>query len=118
MHIFSVGPTLIEGPSDQILIINSTTARYGGGLVTFRCIVDSQPQADITWSYADGNISDPRISVSTSDEGQGRQRSILTFMYVKLSDQGRFTCNVESPYGNITSTATLSVFGKLGSSYL
>lgn len=65
-----------------------------------------------------GNISDPRISVSTSVEGQGRQISILTFTYVKLSDQGQFTCYVQSPYENITATATLAVFGELSSSYL
>ena len=116
---WAVIPTLIRQVVDQILVINSSVARFSGDsqlTATFTCIVDSQPLAKINWYFENvaGNstFDDPRIFVNTDTPSQARQISTLTFLRVVLGDQGRFTCNATSPYGSIESTANLNIFGE------
>ena len=108
-----MAPTFIREVVDQNIVINSSTARSvgnSGQTANFVCIVDSQPLANITWSYE--SFADSRISIMTDRPIQERQVSVLTLFAVQFGDQGQFICNAISPYGSISSTADLNIFGK------
>ena len=104
----------MEPVDDNIFVLNSTFVRSGadlGLMATFTCTVNSQPTATIEWSY-DLNVS---VSIQTVNQSTLRQVSTLTIPSVDIGDQGEFTCRATSPYGSVTSTANLGVFGKLDS---
>ena len=104
-------PPIVEPVDDNIFVLNSTFVRSRADLgltATFTCTVNSQPTATIEWSY-DLNVS---VSIQTVTL---RQVSTLTIPSVDIGDQGEFTCRATSPYGSVTSTANLGVFGKLDS---
>ena len=111
--MFSVVPRFVQEVVDMELTINSSTARSGGGtelFVTFTCTVDSQPLAELTWFY--NTTIEPRISILSDVPSPERQVSTLTLSNVQFGDQGEFTCNATSPYGSISSSAILSIFGE------
>ena len=99
---------------DMNIVINSSTARSSDNsqlTVTFTCVVDSQPTAQIIWFF-DNGIDISRISIMTDIPSTQRQVSTLTLSSVQLGDQGLWTCNATSPYGSISSSASLTIFGK------
>ena len=108
----SVPPTLVEEVADNFFVLNSSNVRSGDDsdlLAAFRCIVDSQPPATIEWSY----FNNSRITIETVQENSLRQISTLGISSVDIVDQGVFTCTATSPYGSISSSANLRVFGEL-----
>lgn len=101
-------PTLVQGPRDENIVINSSTARSMENvaqLVTFTCIVDSQPLANITWLFTYND------SITTDRPSPERQVSVLTVSPVELGDRGQYVCSANSSYGSILSTAYLNIFG-------
>lgn len=97
--------------NNVFFVENSSDVRSGADLglaATFFCTVDSQPLADIQWSY----VNDSRVSVQTDRQGLVRQLSTLRISSVQFGDEGVFTCSAVSPFGSKSSSGNLGVFGK------
>ena len=111
----TVVPTLVEGPRDENIVINTSSARSMENVaqsVTFTCIIDSQPLANVDWFFdSNTNINESRISIRTDTPSLERQVTVLTISPVQLGDQGQVTCSANSTYGSISSTAYLKIFG-------
>ena len=103
-------PTFVQEVNDVSLVVNSSDVRSGAdlGLVSFNCTIDSQPLANIEWSY----VNNSRVSIQTDRQGLVRQLSTLRISSVEFGDKGVFTCSAMSPVGSNSSSGNLSVFGK------
>ena len=109
---FAVPPILVEEVADIFFVLNSSNVRSGDDsdlMAAFMCIVDSQPPATIEWSY----VNNSTITIETVQENSLRQISTLRVSSVDIGDQGVFTCTATSPYGSISSSANLRIFGEL-----
>ncbi|XP_040276657.1 sialic acid-binding Ig-like lectin 8 isoform X3 [Bufo bufo] len=77
---------IIEGAdTDDVTAVNVTD----GDSITMKCIVDSNPEASITWYKEDIEVQ-PTISDRTVT---------LTLSNITLSDAGRYRCSAENEHG-------------------
>ncbi|XP_040276649.1 sialic acid-binding Ig-like lectin 12 isoform X2 [Bufo bufo] len=81
----SMNITLEGADTDDVTAVNVTD----GDSITMKCIVDSNPEASITWYKEDIEVQ-PTISDRTVT---------LTLSNITLSDAGRYRCSAENEHG-------------------
>ena len=83
------------------------------------CIVYAIPLANITWMYTQDNSetitldnSIQRFEIDESTDGY-TTTSTVTFAEIVFGDSGSFECRAENMHAVSTSTASLTVYGRL-----
>jgi len=96
--VFAVRTRIIRPPQSLSAIKTSQ--------VTLECGVERDASVTITWHWYFGSseISDSRMSVSSTDGS-------LTIKSVRSTDVGRYTCRVVSITGNDSAAADIKVIG-------
>ena len=109
-------PRFVTPPQNQFVIINPG---HPQGSIMLSCSVYAIPFANITWMYTQDNgetitlnNSIPRFNIDESSEGY-TTTSTITFIEIVFGDSGSFECQAENVHAVSTSTASLTVYGRL-----
>lgn len=95
--VISDPPSLTTRPDDEDILVDSR--------LTWSCLASSLPTASISWKRNDELlVPGPRLLISSD----GTQ---LTFLAVRPSDAGKYTCIAQNYLGNITASSRLFVIG-------
>uniref|UniRef100_A0A670HZN3 Ig-like domain-containing protein n=1 Tax=Podarcis muralis TaxID=64176 RepID=A0A670HZN3_PODMU len=97
---------LREAPPKILLKLHDLTVRCGD-TAQFMCALESENFSDVLWSHEGETLQESeRIRLS-------RNGSVLflTISNVQLLDQGLYSCTVHNDYGEVTTTAILTVEG-------
>ena len=109
-------PRFVTPPQNQFIILNPGRPQ---GSITLSCSVYAIPLANITWMYTQDNgetitldNSIQRFEIDESTEGY-TTTSTVTFTEIVFGDSGNFECRAENVHAVSTSTASLTVYGRL-----
>ncbi len=87
--------------------------------ISLSCTAEGRPQPSITWyRMADNdslllvNMSDDRVEVNQTEQGERRLTSELTLSNVLPSDSGVYVCIAENIVNSDMSSANLTVNGE------
>lgn len=89
-----------------------TQAAANGGNVTIICNPVSAPSPTYTWLKDGSNLNLVPGVYTDTDHMRVLMNGNLMIQGVQLSDQGKYTCQVENKIGKAEDYTTLKVFGK------
>ena len=113
---FIATPRFVTPPQNQFVVLNPGRPQ---GSIMLSCSVYAILLANITWMYTQDNSetitldnSTQRFRIDESTEGY-TTTSTVTFTEIVFSDSGSFECRAENVHAVSTSTASLTVYGRL-----
>uniref|UniRef100_A0A8D2KW64 Ig-like domain-containing protein n=1 Tax=Varanus komodoensis TaxID=61221 RepID=A0A8D2KW64_VARKO len=97
---------LRETPPKILLKLHDLTVRCGD-TAQFMCALESENFSDILWTHEGRTVQESeRIRLS-----QNGSVIFLTILNVQLLDQGLYSCTIRNNFGEVTTTAILTIEG-------
>lgn len=94
---------LLSSPDAPVIVeMSQSVTVMAGSPLTLTCLADGNPEPTITWSFV---ATDGR-SVRCGDGNE------LSFVALKLSDSGQYTCDAYNAEGNHSSALSVTVHGE------
>lgn len=96
-----------EGKAPKILLHLQDLSVKCGDTAQFLCVVEAESFVDVTWTHEGVKIEEcDRVKQS-----QNGSTHFLIICNVQLADQGLYSCIAHNEYGEMTTSAVLSVEG-------
>jgi hypothetical protein len=94
-------------PINNIEVFNGEIVLF---ICEFSCLSD---QHEVDWFHQNQLISPSKSNIKTTRTAKNIYRSVLTIFQAQKTHEGTYTCQIKNVHGLTSTTATLSLSGKV-----